>query len=319
MYIYEVLKELDDDELDDFVEARIDQLEESASKDKPILGYYAEANPKGCAKLDDDLGELTIRCFHKGYIKKDTKFVYGFSISPEGIVENEGSYYYLKDQQYIYDFCKFIRQFDIEDEYDLFEKILLFMRKYFGRIKKADRNDMFHMIYDKEGNSFPLKKEHDLNWFKGRGSAMCSEFATMAQNLLSVLGVESYIVLGAQKIGQYDVDSHAYNFVTFKEKNEDGELEDTSLLVDFSSFCNIYNFKREKVGESPFIGFLDEFDDDFLLRFLYEEEHIAFQDYNYAKVGNTTVQVLFDRDRDYFVNNKIIAEKRKVATNKKGR
>jgi len=319
MNIYEFLRELDDDEVESFVDDRIEQLEYAHKNDKSILGYYADETPKACYFVDDKKGAMTVRCFHKGYLKKGTKIVFGFSISPDGDIDNKGDYYYLNDQQYIYDFCKFIRHFDITNEYDLFDKILLFMRNYFGFHKRINRDDMFHLIYDENGKSFPLKHEHDLNWFKGKGSAMCSEFAVMAQNILSVLGIDTYVVLGAYTSTNNKTDNHAFNFVSIEEENEFGEIEESGLLVDFSEFCNIYNVKREKIGESPFIGYLDKFDDDFVLRFLYDEEHLFIQDYNYEKIGDTTLQISFDRDRDYFVNNNIITEKDKVAKKKKGR
>ena len=314
MDFYYLLKTVDPSEMDTYIDARIDDLENKTFSQKSIIGYYADENPKHCLDLEENKGAIKARCLHRGYIKKGSKVVYGLFISTDGTVENDGNYYYLNDDQYIYDFCHFIKDFEITDEFDLFDKILLFLRNYFGKIKKIDRDEMLPVFYDTDGNRLPLKREHDLNWFKNQGSAMCTEFTVMAQNILSVLGIDSYVIIGAQKVGREDVESHAFNFVSIPETDE---MEGTDLLLDFSGFVNVYDVKRKKVGESPFIGYIDSFDDDFLNRFIYEEEPLIYQDYNYARVGDTTLQVLFDRDREYYCSNQLIAHRDVVAKKKK--
>ena len=318
MDFYYVLKTMNPKEMDDFIKKRISKLERDSINDKPILGYYADENPRHCLDLENNKGAVTARCLHRGYIKKGTKVVYGLFIGTDGNVENDGNYYFLNDDKYIYDFCHFIKQFEIYDEFDLFNKILEFIRNYFGKLKKIDRDEMLHIFYDSNGKRLPLRKEHDLNWFKNQGSAMCTEYTVMAQNILSFLGIDSYTIIGAQKVGKEDVESHAFNFVSLPEiEDEEGEVLKADLLIDFSGFCNIYNVKREKIGEAPFIGYIDDFDDNFIHRFIYEEEPLIYQDYNYEKVGNTTLQVLFGRDREYYCTNELIAHRDCVAKEKR--
>ena len=248
---------------------------------------------------------LDVRCFHSGYLPVGTKVVYGAYFTPEGYASNHGNYYYLKDTQYLYDFCHFVSKFEVEDEYDFFDLIEQFLRKYFGIFKKMDREEMFQLLCQKDGSYFPLNKEHDLNWFQGKGNAMCSEFAVMAQNILALFDFDTYLMIGQEQVGRENEESHAFNLVSFLPKDSS---RSTNLLLDFANYVNVYNFSFQKVGEAPFIGVLETIDDDFIRSVVYDDKHLTFEDYHYYFVQDQLFQIAFQRIRDYFVGNELFLD-----------
>ncbi len=62
--------------------------------------------------------QFMVRCFYNQFLPKNMKVVYGLRWdSLSGKASNRGNYYYMNDQEYLYDFCKFIKDKEIVDEY----------------------------------------------------------------------------------------------------------------------------------------------------------------------------------------------------------
>ena len=55
------------------------------------------------------------------------------------------------------------------------------------------------------------KDEYSIDDLKGKNAAVCADRAALAQNLFSILGVESYYL-----VGQVNGEDHAYNVINYK-------------------------------------------------------------------------------------------------------
>ena len=116
MDFYEELLKLDDEELEKVVREKINKLEEVSYEDNPNLdtiGYEIDYNPtKYLIELlngEDTIG-IDSNCFYVGYARRGLRVVYGLSYGHENLVSNDGNYYYLDDDSYVLEFCKYIRE-----------------------------------------------------------------------------------------------------------------------------------------------------------------------------------------------------------------
>ena len=296
---------LDDEQLRKKVFSKIKRLERKSKQDNPnckALGYQiGYASELHNIQSDGEYIniELMMRCFYNNFIPKDTKMVYGLTYNCAGQAGNRGCYYYVDDQEYLYDFCQYIQDKEVETEYELFGYIRDFLKGYFGTIKKVDREEMYSMIIDVNERVFPPIREHSIKDFKGKGNALCSEYAVMAQNLLRLFGFESYLVIGHESISGKNAESHAFNMINFTEQETKTKEH---ILIDFMNPVNVWDLEYHKIGEEPFVGHLDQLDEDFVNRFVNEEEHLVFEDYAYYIMGETIVKLGFERTRDYYID-----------------
>lgn len=299
MDFYEQLQNIDEKNLDSFVSKRIDDLEENLDDDV-ILGFHVDSDMKNFLEDDGDKFYVDVRCYHKGYIKKGTKMVYGIEYNADGDIGNNGNYYYMDDDSYLYDFCRYIKDEDVYDEIDLFDHIEYFLKNHFGTIKTKERGDMFSLLMNTDGKYITPVNEHGISWFKGSGNAMCSEYATMAQNIMSLFGIDSYLIIGRVETGINNGESHAFNLVSLSD--------DDNLLVDFADHVVVYDIDYSKMGDSPFIGVIDKLDDQFILDLVYNGKELEFEDYNYFYVGEQLCQIAYNRNRKYYVEDSLIPD-----------
>ena len=308
MDFLEQIQTLEGEELESIIQKRIDELEEISKKDNDdidTIGYHLEYNPTEYYIEDTSDGKyfnVDVRCFYSGYIPKNTRMVYGMAYDNNRLVSNDGRYYYLDDDSYILEFCKYIKDKEIINEYELFEYILDFLRDYFGFIKTIEREEMLKMIYKADRLYFDPADEHKISWFKKKGNAMCSEYAILAGNILNVFGIDSYLVIGREKTGDEKGDSHAFNLISFKEKESNQEV---NALIDFANFTTVLDFDFKKIGETPYIIELEELTEDFVKELVQNEKHITFEDYSYMIIGNSMIKIGYEKDRDYFIPNEI--------------
>lgn len=297
MEFLELIRNVSSEELDSIVHERIKYLEEFYDTEIDNIGFQIDYNPSNYRL--SDLGnsyDYGILCAYRGYIPKNTKITYGITNNvTNGLVHNDGCYYYLDDDSYILDFCKFIRKADVLDEYDFFDYLLLFMEKYFGYIEDINRNDMFKLIYKENGLLYDPIHDHKFSDFKKKGNALCSEYAVFAQNVLSLFGFDMYMILGAQrKTGTTD-NSHAFNLVTFEDKK-------TNLLIDFCNSSIVFNIGLEKLCRSPFIGYIDCIDESFIDELVNSDTHLVFDDCNYMLFSDNIFKVGNGKVRDYYID-----------------
>lgn len=301
MDFLEYIKSLNNNELNSVVGKRIKYLENIYESSLDNIGFQVDYNPK-CQFFTNISNEYDygVLCIYRGYIVKNTKITYGITNDfSKGLVYNEGCYYYLDDDTYILDFCKFIKNIDVSDEYDLFDYVLLFLENYFGYFKDMNRSDMFKMIYNENGLFYDPINEHKFSSFKKKGNAICSEYAITAQNILSIFGFDTYLVFGTYGKTFEKDDDHAFNLISF-ERCKDSEI--VNALIDFSNSSVVLDINLKKVCRSPFIGYLECLDEDFINDLINNDKHLIFDDYNYMIFLNNIFKIGNDLKRDYYLD-----------------
>lgn len=314
MKFYNELLKLSDEEIEKFIKYGIEYLEEKTSA-KDYIGYNIEDNYKKVElKTKDNIRKFDIcaRCFVPGYIKNGTKIVYGISYDNEGNVGNNGSYYYLDTHDYIIDFCKYIKNYEVDNIYDLLDFILEFLMNYYGTFEKMSRDSMFKMLVDNKGKNIKPMNEHGLSWFKGKGNALCTEYSIMAQNILSVFGIQTYLLIGKEKGENDKPGEHAFNIIV------DNDSESSkSMLIDFSNYVKIYDYNFEVLGYSPFIGNIDNLDQDFVDSFLNYEKILEFNEHFYYVINDRILKMAVEQKRQYYVDNEIGLDHKTISNCKK--
>lgn len=299
MDFLEYIKQLTDEEIVDMVSGIIQESENESRKYNrtDFIGYNISANSENHYASKSHI-QLKSRCMYDGYVPRDTKVIYGFVIDNDGLVSNKGMYYKVDDDSYIYDFCKYIKNIDVTSPEDFFEHVLSFLMKYFGTFKFIDRDDMFKTILKDDKTAMEPVKEHKLSKFKGKGNALCSEYAITANNILNVFGIYSCVILGQIKTDDKE-EGHAFNLVSYYD-NKTGEKVDA--LVDFSNGVNVYDFEHTKIGDSPYIVYFESIE-DIVNGMLNKNMHLTYSDYHYMAIGNSLIQLNRKSERDYFVSN----------------
>lgn len=287
------------EEVDLITKYRIEYLEKISDQEK-TLGYNIGHEFTKQMLTDERTFELDVNCFHPGYIKKDTKVVFGLYYDTYGNASNYGKYYYMDTYDYIYEFTRFIYSKDVTDQYEFFGYVLDFLKMYFGFIEKQKREDMFKLLVNSDGNNIAPINEHGISWFKNMGNAMCTEYSIMAQNILSIFGFESYLIIGNQNITGSKPEGHAFNLV----KTED----DKSLLMDFSNHVYIIDYYFRKIGYHPFIEFIEDINYDLIDEIINGDKHFIFDNHNYLVLGNSLLKITDYRKRDYYIDGNVYGE-----------
>ena len=312
MKFLHIVEKSSDRRLKKLIDYRIKRLERKNLKNNPnvtSVGYQVDYTPTIQDFVwdgEDYSLQFMVRCFYNQFLPKNMKVVYGLGWdSLSGRAGNRGNYYYMDDQEYLYDFCKFIKDKEIVDEYEFFGYIRDSLSHYFGVIPSQDRDEMHNLLVDKNGNYITPHKEHSIKDFKGKGNALCSEYASMAHNILRLFDFESYLVIGNMSTSTSKNESHAYNMITFKEEDT---KETKHVVVDFLNPVYVYDMNYQLIGDEPFIGFIESLDQDFVNRFVNGEEHLEFDEYGYSILGDTLLKFSYDRTREYFVDTHIYGE-----------
>lgn len=303
MDFYNEIMQFDNESAKKITKERLNYLEDNSINGR-IIGYHIGSKfskhevveNNGKVKFD-----LDISCFHPGYIKKNTKVVYGLFYDNLGNASNNGNYYYVDYDKYIYDFIDFILEKDVVNEIDLFGYVLDFLKEYFGVIEKIKREDMFKLILDKNEDNMDPISEHKLSSFKGKGNAMCTEYAVMAQNILSVFGIDSYLMIGTQKLGSDLGEWHAFNLVSFVDENN----IEKSYLVDFCNCVGIFDKKFNRIGYNPFIREIDPINQKLVDEIINNNKHLVLPNYNYYVLGDSIFEITDGRFRDYNLDNNL--------------
>ena len=310
MEILKKIEKLSDLKLNKYVEDRIDYLEEESLKYNPnidTIGFKLDYNPTDYHLLDkEDIKsfEIKVRCFYSGYIPKGIRIVYGMEYHDGMIASNNGNYYYVDDDNYIKDFCKFIKDKEVVDEFELFDYILEFIRNYFGNIRKLpERDSMNRLILEKDNYFYKPVNEHSFSSFEKKGNAMCTEYSLMAQNIMSFFDIESYYVIGKEEDKINGVENHAFNLINFNKKDTN---EERNYLIDFTTPVKVYNENFEELGKSPFMGKLERLDQEFVNDLLTNDTHMSFKSYAYYILGNTLLKISGDIKREYYIDSKLI-------------
>lgn len=228
--------------------------------------------------------------FH-GYIPKGMKIIYGtFFDFVNQTYANLGCYYYLDDESYIVDFFRFLRNQKINDDYDIFIAISNFLNNFFDRDSgKTSRKTLHSLLLNKDGNLIPPIKEHSITDFYGNGSALCSEYSALAQNILSVLGYDAIFMINT---------THAYNVVVYESENEY-----RALIIDFSVGIRVVDYNFNVIKTYPFIEEIPNLSYEMLNEFINSGRKIRLQDYFLQEINGCCLKHYIDNYREYCLFN----------------
>ena len=251
---------------------------------KNYLGRDVGINPKREVIAADDLGinMFDVNTRWVGYIPNNIKVVY-YRISDHGYLYNDGGYYYMGDEDYLYEFAEWISDQDVTDDMNLILLVDQFVHKYFdNNIDPVTREIRHQLLYDKNGDGIPPTVEHQLSDFKGIGAGLCSEYAVMGQNIMTIFGLETELIFG---------DKHAFNI--YFEKN--GEVN----VVDFKQRVNVYDMNQRLSAILPFVEPIDGYDDNLYSEFLSGAKSLSFPNYSVVVIGRTHKIMMDDLVRVY--------------------
>lgn len=226
-----------------------------------------------------------------GYIPLGMKIVYGrFYNEQFKTSTHKGCYYYLDDDDYIFEFFKQIKDAFIEDEFDVIMEVDKFLDKKFGLSKLLcrDRDDINKLIYQKNGLFFRPTKEHSITDFYYNGSAMCSEVSVVAENLISALGLEVLFMQDKK---------HAYNIFAH-------HIEDKTdiYILDFSDWVICYDMNFNPIKTYPYFKLIEGATSKDIDEVVNEGRRIKLNDYVMYKMNNSVYEVPINKVRDYGVD-----------------
>ncbi len=255
------------------------------------IGYDLGVNPK--LKFDESTKEFYCPCNlidrWIGYIPKNIKYCYGYAVfkprdafNKDGeinaLVNNDGWYYYLDDEKYIYEYFKYLKDHEVKDEFDLFMSIQDYIIDKFGEndyltydnMDINSRRDALQRLLMKENPIYshaPIK-EHSIKDFYGSNAGMCTEIGLLAQNILSTLGYIAIWVLDSD---------HVYNILI--KENEDEDEQEEYYILDFSNGISCYDINYNLLEYQPYYRKIEDADPDYIKNFLDGKIKLEVPDY----------------------------------------
>ena len=213
-----------DEQLKSFIANRLKTLEATANHGQEIgLKFGPSSSEK----------EPLVSAVH-GFLSSDTRVHYDV-----GGMRNIVSSYLIGSSNYMYDFVEYARERRAHGGRKLLSTVNQFMIHYFGDNKgpvdENDRGDVLlaSAIEDSDGDGddafWDAVENRTLSDLKNKNVAMCTEYAAMAQNILTFLGYDSTMCHGS--VAMYGVEQpistgHAFNIV----KDKKGE----PTILDFA-------------------------------------------------------------------------------------
>lgn len=291
---YSIIKQYPDD-----VEGVIDYLiEEAAELSKKlnnnnlVLGVDCSINPEF-----DGLEEVVhnTKAMWAGFLRDDVKIVYKFIKDDNGYTVNEGCYYYMDDNKYLYDFGEYIKDKKIENDYEFLDCIIKFLDSYLYNELDIAKNDtdVYPIIYDSRNRVIDSIGRHSISDFYSDNSAQCSEYSAMASNILSVFGYD-VLYLGGSVNCKSGSGGHAYNIAI---------LDDGYAIIDFSVPVSKSDITGNIIGCSPFIGFLEEDSMGYISSFAISHEPIDLTDYEIVRLTDNDLFISNGDKRHYVIGN----------------
>ena len=159
---------------------------------------------------------------HKGFIDSDT------------IITNVDSTFQFTSNEYAYFFVSGLIKNNIHDLNTAMNCVYYFIRSYFG-IDGEEKN--------REALFAVNKEPYSIDILRGKNAAVCAERAAVAQNLFSLLGIESYYIVGTLNGG-----AHAYNVIKY---NDNYYLFDSSSDVPVYQDGKVKDWRAYAVKISP--------------------------------------------------------------------
>ncbi len=207
-----------DSELERIVISRAMELEDNASTDRKFI------------MPDESLDDYT--SYYHGFIKKDVKIY-------SSLGNSDDECYTLDNYDYLISFFKYVRDNNINSKIDAIKSMSEFMDNYFGEYCGIDKRADF--IKSNGGNT-------TIDIFKGSGLAACSEKAAIANNILSMMGFDSFYMTG-----EVNGEQHAFNTILTKNNH--------LTLIDTTSCSGLYDQDNNLIGSATYFFNLGEIND----------------------------------------------------------
>lgn len=219
---------------------------------------------------------------HKGFISLDSRVRYS----------NGSIYTYsMKTKDYFYEFAKFIKNNNVKTMNHLVKVVENFINYYFGEPTGKDVRDRyfdgFVLQTKTDEEMFNTIERFSLGDMKGKNIAMCTERAAIAQNLLSLFGLEIYYCMGCIKHDNKE-EPHCFNIARGRDKYI---LLDYSMPVSVVKDNTVYDY-------APFQGHieLDELEDVLL-----NDHNKNYEEYEYVNTDSKLKKTLNGNNRAYQV------------------
>lgn len=289
--IINIIKNIDDDFiLDRYVKYRINSLSKESlnnNVENDTLGSIVGINSY------EDKGDFLTIDAYVGYIPYGKRIVYGAFSDEIKRFYCKGQYYYLDDEGYIYDFARFIRKVDIININELITAVYDFLTYYLDiEIGKMDREVLHQLILENSKSYFKPVYEHSISDFYGNGAARCSEYGVMGQNILSFIGIESYVLFDTE---------HVYNVIKY---------DDSYYLLDFSNTVGLFDIELNYIRTLPFFTKLTDFGDNELQIIMDRKKALELDDYDYVFMGSKIFEMYKSRKRKYACGGTMIKEEK---------
>lgn len=255
--------------------------------DIDYLGVNVGINATDFLSVDNILSgkdvEYGLKTRFFGYVPLGMKIIYNSWFNKKNhLASNKGGYYYLDDDSYVFDFLKFVKNISISDDYELFLAISDFLRTYFlPPTSNMKREQLHKLIYKDEDTFFEPIRQHSIRDFKGNGSAMCSEYALLAQNLLSIFGFKCLYVID---------NNHAYNILLYDD--------DRAFILDFLNVVGVYDIDFNLLREAPFLEFISESGYS-EVKEMVDGKRIKMDDYILQDINGNLYKHILKTERDY--------------------
>ena len=218
-----------DEEVDKVVSEAIKESDENANK-VPELGFVNNVNNNTA---------------FRGFIPLKTRIRYSnFAVED----------YSMETTDFIYSFAHLVKDYNINNKGTVVSALEWFINDYFGLGGKTTREDVFntyaweHSTTDEE--YFEMLKNNKIGDLKGSGASMCTERSAVAQQILSLFGIDTYYCMGCvEKNGKQE--AHCFNVT----KGKDGYI-----LLDYSIPAAKFNENGQLTGYNPFLGRMSDSD-----------------------------------------------------------
>jgi len=281
--------------IDSYISKAKEKVEEM-NYDSDTIGYQSEINGYMANFVNlNEMQEMRIfgTPFWLGFIPEDKKIVYCFEIKYCSI-SNSGYYYYMNDYNYLYEFARYIKDKKVVNDLTFLVHVNDFIYKYFSTINQPiSREQLHHLIYDNNDKFYKPSKEHNITDFKGNGSAKCSEYAALFQNILSVFGYDTIYIHGELDDVEEKNSCHAFNLAVIDNKYS---------IVDLALPINCIDYNKRTQRRYPYIYCLDGFSEDNLDEFLLGEKELVLDDLEAQIINNQCYTFSKEKKRVYRVD-----------------
>lgn len=216
---------------------------------------------------------------HRGFINPDTRIQYS-----KGSVFN----YSMKTTNFYYEFAKYIKKIKVNNIGFLIKEIENFINYYFG-VNRNDNDNRDDYLFSitlgttiDDDEAWRKIEKLEIGSFKGKRVAMCTEKAALAQNLISLFGIESYWCMGYLN-NNGKIEPHCFNIARAKNNY---------MLLDYS--VPVAVIKNGIINEwAPFQGKISLSELEEMLNGKskeYENYEYLIEENNLKKVYNNTTR-----------------------------